>query len=305
MRQLGWRVLWAVVVLGSLCAATARAVTIVDPQSPPPGLAPGTIYQRLFVTSSSFSISSSTAYPPIVGVGGLAGADYNVTFEAYQAGWMPDWDGHEVPFRAILSDGTTDARDRLTIAVPIFNMANELFANDAADLWHGSIAHAIRYDPFGQAVPDGIRVWTGTVGYGFKFIETCGNWLNPNVSGMTGSPSVNNANWLANVPQSCSGSARLYAVSPALVVPQPGDFNGNGTVDAADYVVWRKNAGGASEYDLWREHFGTSVGGSGASQAENAAVPEPTTVILACVGSLLVNGTLRRRAINWTLARSG
>ena len=45
-----------------------------------------------------------------------------------------------------------------------------------------------------------------------------------------------------------------------ITVALPGDFNGNGVVDAADYVVWRNNGGSQSEYDLWRANFGQSGG---------------------------------------------
>ena len=39
----------------------------------------------------------------------------------------------------------------------------------------------------------------------------------------------------------------------------PGDFNANGTVDAADYVVWRKNGGPPADYNQWRAHFGETT----------------------------------------------
>lgn len=35
-----------------------------------------------------------------------------------------------------------------------------------------------------------------------------------------------------------------------------GDFNSNGVVDAADYIVWRKNNSTQASYDIWRAHFG-------------------------------------------------
>jgi len=44
-----------------------------------------------------------------------------------------------------------------------------------------------------------------------------------------------------------------------LEVTAPGDFNHDGTVDGADYVVWRKGSGTkytAADYDSWRTHFG-------------------------------------------------
>ena len=76
----------------------------------------------------------------------------------------------------------------------------------------------------------------------------------------------------------------------ALVVPRPGDFNSDGKVDAADYVVWRKSNGSQSGYNTWRSHFGSSVGSGaagyplGASVATLSAVPEPATIVLFGVG---------------------
>ena len=57
-----------------------------------------------------------------------------------------------------------------------------------------------------------------------------------------------------------------------------GDFNNDGTVDAADYVVWRKIDGTRAGYNTWRSHFG-QTSGSGAGVSTNAAVPEPATTI--------------------------
>jgi endoglucanase len=70
-----------------------------------------------------------------------------------------------------------------------------------------------------------------------------------------------------------------------------GDYNGNGTVDAADYVVWRETldrnvtvgtAGdgdgngvvGQSDYNIWRQGFGRARAASGSANAL-AALPEP------------------------------
>ena len=73
----------------------------------------------------------------------------------------------------------------------------------------------------------------------------------------------------------------------------PGDYNADRKVDAADYVVWRKNVGtsnilpndaiggtiGAVQYDQWRTNFGQSAV-SGSSVGVNTTVPEPTTAVL-------------------------
>ncbi|MCI0331832.1 MAG: hypothetical protein L0228_01240, partial [Planctomycetes bacterium] len=75
-----------------------------------------------------------------------------------------------------------------------------------------------------------------------------------------------------------------------------GDYNDDGVVDAADYVVWRRSLetstpldnetasigiNDQADYDAWRANFGASLGsGSG------AAVPEPTSTMLAVVATL-------------------
>jgi hypothetical protein len=88
--------------------------------------------------------------------------------------------------------------------------------------------------------------------------------------------------------------------APELVIdfvpgagPGPGDFNADGQVDAADYVVWRKTDGNQAGYDDWRTNFG-ATGGAGAAVGANAAVPEPTCWIIT-LGSLAVVAFSRRR----------
>jgi hypothetical protein len=59
-----------------------------------------------------------------------------------------------------------------------------------------------------------------------------------------------------------------------------GDYNKNGTVDAADYVVWRKFIGPSQGYDAWRAHFGETSASSGSGASANATVPEPATMVM-------------------------
>jgi hypothetical protein len=70
-----------------------------------------------------------------------------------------------------------------------------------------------------------------------------------------------------------------------------GDYNFNGAVDAADYVLWRKNpntfGGDPTGYNTWRANFGQTAGnGSGASA--NSAVPEPTIALMFLTGVLVM-----------------
>jgi hypothetical protein len=96
-----------------------------------------------------------------------------------------------------------------------------------------------------------------------------------------------------NSPRNYAGATGSVNLSP----PMPtGDYNGNGTIDAADYVLWRDTDGqnvavgsgadgdgdgtiDAGDYDFWRARFGNAVPGSGFG-AGSIAVPEPTAAIL-------------------------
>jgi hypothetical protein len=63
-----------------------------------------------------------------------------------------------------------------------------------------------------------------------------------------------------------------------------GDFNDNGTVDAADYVIWRKTDSGNSQgYTDWQANYGEGMdagGGSAGASRSPSAVPEPATLVL-------------------------
>jgi subtilisin family serine protease len=81
-----------------------------------------------------------------------------------------------------------------------------------------------------------------------------------------------------------------------------GDYNGNGKVDAGDYVVWRNTLGSttdrradgnlngvvdAGDYNLWKQFFG---------QGAASGVPEPTSAVYLLILSVAACGITRRRA---------
>jgi beta-glucanase (GH16 family) len=94
-------------------------------------------------------------------------------------------------------------------------------------------------------------------------------------------------------PGFAAGAVHVDDVSFAIVPPElPGDYNQNGVVDAADYVVWRKNNMSPADYNLWRTNFGrTSGGGAGG----NSAVPELGSGILILIG-LFAGSCCRRQS---------
>jgi T5SS/PEP-CTERM-associated repeat protein len=78
--------------------------------------------------------------------------------------------------------------------------------------------------------------------------------------------------------------------------PLEGDFNFDGIVDAADYVVWRKGLETnytPEHYNIWRAYFGQTAGGAGASA--NAAVPETATTVMLIVGIFAMFSTNPRK----------
>ncbi len=89
-----------------------------------------------------------------------------------------------------------------------------------------------------------------------------------------------------------AGSLLLQVVDATL----PGDFNDDGTVDAADYVAWRNGLGAPytqTHYNTWRAHFGQTAGSGAAASADaNPAVPEPVSLslMLLAAGSMLLGG---------------
>jgi hypothetical protein len=100
-------------------------------------------------------------------------------------------------------------------------------------------------------------------------------------STMTQIRGINNAGHISGYYTDANGFAHGFVGIPTATNP---DFNGNGVVDAADYVEWRKQNGSMDDYELWRSNFGEPVAGSTAlsSTSISSTIPEPATLFLAC-----------------------
>jgi hypothetical protein len=64
----------------------------------------------------------------------------------------------------------------------------------------------------------------------------------------------------------------------------PGDFNEDRTVDAADYVVWRKLGGNELSYNTWRANYGKTFG-DGSGIPLGSSVPELSSLYLLAAGA--------------------
>jgi hypothetical protein len=92
--------------------------------------------------------------------------------------------------------------------------------------------------------------------------------------------------------------SQLYTTGVISIVAAAlaGDFNNDGTVDAADYVVWRKTNGTLQQFNEWKANFGATLGsGASASPSPSGSVPEPSAWLVCVVGAAAISVSQRRR----------
>lgn len=114
----------------------------------------------------------------------------------------------------------------------------------------------------------------------------------PQTPGIWGSA----ASGAPNVSMLLTGTGRLSVSTLGPVLGVVGDYDNNGFVDAADYVVWRSSVGaaglpnrapgnagpvGQADYDSWRANYGNALAAASNASPLGGVVPEPVALGLA------------------------
>jgi hypothetical protein len=114
--------------------------------------------------------------------------------------------------------------------------------------------------------------------------------------------------FLNKTPSTSAHPLTVYIDNVRIVPPTEGvlgDYNDNGTVDAADYVLWRNDGPLANEvadpgnvspadFTEWRARFGNTGAAGGGSAA---SVPEPVAVVLMIAVGLFLSMTRRGNTV--------
>ena len=134
------------------------------------------------------------------GVGSLSNADALCQSQANTLGYAGS-------YKAILSDSSTNAKDRLTLTYPIVRASDGTTVVASANLWQGTLDNAI-------STTAGTYAWTGSSSAGLKTASLCSDWTD-STAGVSASVGLlnNTANsWALVATQACNVTNRLYCV---------------------------------------------------------------------------------------------
>lgn len=193
------------VVFGLLASASSA---LAIPITIPPGLAPGSTYHLVFVTSSKTTASS----PNI--------ADYDL-FVSTQAAMAPELAALSTTWRAIGSTSSVDAIDHIDVNGPVYRLDGLLVASGEVDLFDGglnTLTNPVGLNQFALAPTDGLGVWTGSTQFGLGFASRLLGDASPEV----GKWSVPGFRWAEDTGNPAGTLNRVYGISDELVVPLTG-----------------------------------------------------------------------------------
>lgn len=168
---------------------------------------PTLTFHSIFVTSGSWNAN----------LGGLAGADAKCQSAATAAGLGGTW-------KAILSSTTVDAKDHISITMPVYNLrpagsgGTQKIVDDEAAFWNSNSVDwsaGIQYQENGISSTN--DVWTGTEDNGVQNMSTCSDWTDGATSGPTilaGEADETDGNqFIENDTTDCSDTNSLYCIN--------------------------------------------------------------------------------------------
>ncbi|WP_146398509.1 hypothetical protein [Pseudobythopirellula maris] len=226
------------------------------------------------VTDSSLVLSGGELFTPFIGFGydglfSMTGGKLHagqINYDLVNEGGIlaPGYGAEAGIGRTVVNSNLTLASGALEIEVAAANLADLLVVNDDVQL--GGELDVVALDGFLPSDGDRweILLHTGALSGAFATIAP-GYYLE-----------------YARYDQ-------MVGVLSLVAGALPGDFNGDGAVDAADFTVWRDGLDTdyvASDYDLWVENFGRKAG-SPLVVAPSASVPEPAAALLAATAAFL------------------
>ena len=186
--------------------------------------------------------------------------------------------------QAIAFDLTYEYTDQFPAPAPTFTKFGVHFTDDSGAFYQSEQEGFI-------AIPSGTPETTVTIEIPTELFATPGG-VNMLEEGL-----VEGTNFFRIGLSSNTDGAQIYQIDNFRVISLAsesllGDYNGDGAVDAADYVVWRRDDGSPTGYNTWRENFGNSSPGGG-SLGGASAVPEPGSALLLVL--TMVAGLMRVR----------
>lgn len=198
-----------------------------------------------------------------------------------KAQWI-EFDGNNM-----VIDGAAAAENRISqLSTTAWTLVESQYTVDDSQ-WIG-----IGDDPYDVADIEEVRA-----------VMFLGDFANSNLSGDGNGGNLLIDNVLVEIFKNAAAVTANVNPNPTLSEGLPGDYNGNQSVDAADYVVWRNggpllNEGASTgvidneDYNFWRARLGNGAAGAGAV----ATVPEPLSCGLVGCALLAASMFLRRRA---------
>lgn len=187
------------------------------------------------------------------------------------------------------------------------------YSGNPADNYHSSFhTYAVEWDETQlRFFVDGVLYHTHTETASTPIVETAKNII---INVAVGGDYVGRPDGTTVFPQTMLVDyVRVWHRQKGL----QGDYDGDGSVSASDYTVWRDTFGRAgiglaadgsgngsvdlSDYAVWKSNFG-SEGGSAALESDSRALPEPGFLWIAGGGAAGCETVIRRmRRRNWAL----